>query len=175
MHLVIKPSFLYNECPWYKIYSVRTFHTCGTVWKMPVGSWVFPNGSGVKNLSASEGDKRDSVSNPGWGRSPGGGNGNPLQYSCLESPMDWGAWWATIHGVTMSRTRLSTHTRTHTHTPQEVLSFSSSVQALHVTVLSLAPPGRAPQPTEDFAARAAEVPIPSPPGCFHRVSRWTSL
>jgi len=37
---------------------------------------------------------------PGWGRSPGGGNGNPLQYSCLENPMDRGAWWATVHGVT---------------------------------------------------------------------------
>ena len=36
---------------------------------------------------------------PGMGRSPGGGNGNPLQYSCLENPMDRGAWWATVHGV----------------------------------------------------------------------------
>ena len=43
----------------------------------------------------------------GQGRSPGEGNGNPLQYSCLENPMDRGAWWATIHGVTKSRTRLS--------------------------------------------------------------------
>ena len=39
---------------------------------------------------------------PGWGRSPGEGNGNPLQYSCLENPMDRGAWWATAHGVTKS-------------------------------------------------------------------------
>ena len=39
---------------------------------------------------------------PGSGRSPGGGNGNPLQYSCLENPMDRGAWWATIHGVAKS-------------------------------------------------------------------------
>ena len=36
---------------------------------------------------------------PWWGRSPGGGNGNPLQYSCLQNPMDSGAWWATVHGV----------------------------------------------------------------------------
>ena len=44
---------------------------------------------------------------PGSGRSPGEGNGNPLQYSCLENPMDGGAWWATVHGVTKSWTRLS--------------------------------------------------------------------
>ena len=44
---------------------------------------------------------------PGSGRSPGEGNGNPLQYSCLENPMDQGSWWATVHGVTESQTRLS--------------------------------------------------------------------
>ena len=44
---------------------------------------------------------------PGSGRSPGEGNGNPLQCSCLENPMDGGAWWATVHGVAKSRTRLS--------------------------------------------------------------------
>ena len=43
---------------------------------------------------------------PGLGRSPGEGNGNTLQYSCLENPMDRGAWWATVHGVSKSRTRL---------------------------------------------------------------------
>ena len=47
---------------------------------------------------------------PGSGRSPGGGNGNPLQYSCLENPMDGGAWRATVHGVAKSRTRLSDFT-----------------------------------------------------------------
>ena len=47
---------------------------------------------------------------PGSGRSPGKGNGNPLQYSCLENPMDGGAWWATVHGDTKSRTRLSDFT-----------------------------------------------------------------
>ena len=45
------------------------------------------------------GDVRDLSPVPGSGRSPGGGNGNPLQYSCLENPMDRGAWWATVHGV----------------------------------------------------------------------------
>ena len=43
---------------------------------------------------------------PGSGRSPGGGNGNPLQYSCLENPMDRGAWWAVVSGVAKSWTRL---------------------------------------------------------------------
>ena len=47
---------------------------------------------------------------PGSGRSPGEGNGNPLQYSCLENPMDRGAWWATVYGVAKSRTRLSDFT-----------------------------------------------------------------
>ena len=45
----------------------------------------------------------------GWGRSPGGGNGNPLQYTCLENPMDRGVWWATIHG-SQNQMQLSTHT-----------------------------------------------------------------
>ena len=49
---------------------------------------------------------------PGSGRSPGEGNGNLLQYSCLENPMDRGAWWATVHGVTKSQTRLSNFTFT---------------------------------------------------------------
>ena len=53
----------------------------------------------VKNPPASTGDIRDVGSIPGLGRSPGEGNGTPLQYSCLENPMDRGAWWATVHGV----------------------------------------------------------------------------
>ena len=48
---------------------------------------------------------------PGSGRSPGEGNGNPLQYSCLENPMDRGAWWAAVHGIAKSRTRLSDFTK----------------------------------------------------------------
>ena len=52
----------------------------------------------------------DSSSIPGWGRYPGEGNGNPLQYSCLENPMDGGAWQSAVHGVTTSQTRLSDFT-----------------------------------------------------------------
>jgi len=58
----------------------------------------------VKNLPANAGEIRDTGSIPGPGRSPGEGHGNPLQYSCLENPMDTGAWQATIQKVTKSWT-----------------------------------------------------------------------
>ena len=61
-----------------------------------------PGGSEVKASARNAGDLG---SIPGLGRSPGEGNGDPLQYSCLENPMD-GAWWATVHGVAKSQTRL---------------------------------------------------------------------
>ena len=61
----------------------------------------------VKNLPASAGDIRDVGSIPGSGRSSGGGQGNPLQYSCLESPMDRGTWQATVHRVAKSQSQLS--------------------------------------------------------------------
>ena len=64
----------------------------------------FPHGSEVKVCACNAGDLG---SIPGSGRSPGEGNGNPLQYSCLENPMDEGTWWATVHGVAKSWTRLS--------------------------------------------------------------------
>ena len=67
----------------------------------------FPGGSEVK---ASAWNAGDPGSIPGSGRSPGEGNGNPLLYSCLENPMEGGAWWATVHGVAKSRTRLSDFT-----------------------------------------------------------------
>ena len=60
----------------------------------------------VKNLPANAGDVRDTGLIPGLGRSPGGGHGNPLQYSCLENPMDWGAWRVTGHRVSQSRAQL---------------------------------------------------------------------
>ena len=61
----------------------------------------FPGDSDSKESTCKAGDL---VSIPGLGKSPGDGNGNPLQYSCLENPMDRGAWWATVHGVAKSRT-----------------------------------------------------------------------
>ena len=67
----------------------------------------------VKNLPANAGDLGDAGLIPGSGKSPGEGNGNPLQYSCLENPMDRGTWWAMVHGVAKSQMQLSTHTHTH--------------------------------------------------------------
>ena len=58
----------------------------------------------VKNLPANAGDARDTGLIPGSGRSPAIGNGNPLQYSCMENSMDRGSWWATVHGDAKSRT-----------------------------------------------------------------------
>ena len=71
---------------------------------------------------------------PGSGRSPGEGNDNPLQYSCLENPMDGGAWGATIHGVAKSRTRLSNFTHSLTHSlllyVDGLYTFSRPLQTL---------------------------------------------
>ena len=70
----------------------------------------FPGGSDGKESTCNVGDPS---SIPGSGRPPGEGNGNPLQYSCLENPMDQGAWWATVHGVAKSQTRLNDFTSLH--------------------------------------------------------------
>ena len=67
----------------------------------------FPGVSVVKNLPTDARDARHTVLIPESGRSPGEGNDNPLQYSCLENFMDKGAWWATVHGVTKIWARLS--------------------------------------------------------------------
>ena len=82
----------------------------------------------VKNPPANAGDITDTGSIPGPGRSPGGGRGNPFQYSCLENPTDRGAWWATVHRVTKSPTclkRLNTHTAHH----EKNISFKLSISA----------------------------------------------
>jgi len=68
----------------------------------------FPGGSEVKNQLANAGDAKDLSLILGLGRSPGGGNGHPLQSSCLGNPMDRGAWQATVHGVSKSQTQLGT-------------------------------------------------------------------
>ena len=76
--------------------------------------WGFPRSAVVKNLPTNAGDTRDLSLIPGSERSPGVGNSNPFQCSCLGNPMDRGAWRATVHEVAKSRTRLqqlSTHTR----------------------------------------------------------------
>ena len=83
--------------------SVRTksalhLHTVGASY-IPMG---FPDGSAGKESTYDAGDTGDAGLIPGSGRSPGGGNGNPLQYSCLENPMDRGAGWTTVHGTAES-------------------------------------------------------------------------
>ena len=84
-------------------------------YRMPAVHWVkqrtvlvptrrgFPGGAGGKEPFASAGDIRDTGSIPGSGRSSGGGHGNPLQYSCLENPVDRGAWQATVPRVAQSQ------------------------------------------------------------------------
>ena len=86
----------------------------------------FPGGSDGKESAGNVGDP---ASNPGSGRSPEDGNGNPLQDSCLENSMDRGSWRAIVHGVRKCQTRLSdSHTHTHTHTHTCVCSVVSHVQ-----------------------------------------------
>ena len=72
---------------------------CSLVWGMPTRVTL-----AVKNLPVCAGDAGDTGSISGLGRSPGGGNGNPLQYSCLENSVDKGAWRATVHGIAKSWT-----------------------------------------------------------------------
>ena len=88
--------------------------------------WGFLGSSVIKNPTANAGDA-DSI--PMSGRSPGGGNGTPLQYSCLENPMDRGPWWAMVHTVAKSQTRLqrlSTHSADPTESEFSTL-FSSFI------------------------------------------------
>ena len=72
--------------------------------RVTIEVWAFQLVLVVKNLPANAGDIRDRHWNPGSGRSPGGGHGNPLQYSCLENSMDERAWWAIVHRATKSQT-----------------------------------------------------------------------
>ena len=85
----------------------------------------------VKNLPANAGDVTDVGLIPGLGRSPAGGHGNPLQCSCLENPMDRGAWWAAVHRIAKSVTQLkqlSTHARMHIHTHKYTYTYTFKYQ-----------------------------------------------
>ena len=75
----------------------------------------FSGGASGKEPACNTGHVRDKGSVPGSRRSPGGGNGNPLQYSCLENPMDKGAWRVTVHGVLKTLTWLKPVSTQHTH------------------------------------------------------------
>ena len=90
----------------------------------------FPACSEVKASAYNVGDLG---SIPGLRRSPGEGNGNPLQYSCLENPMDGGAWWAAVYGVAKSQTRLSNFTFTfHFHALEKEMATHCSVFAWRI-------------------------------------------
>jgi len=93
----------------------------------------FPGELVVKNPLANAGNVRDMASIPGSGRSPGGRHGNPLQYSCLEHPIDRGAWRATLHRVAKSQTRLK-QLSMHAHTPLSELLFNSMVTAPYFSI-----------------------------------------
>ena len=86
---------------------------------------------GVNSLPANAEDIRDAGAIPGSGRSPGGGHGNPLQYSCLEKPMDRGASWTTVDWAAQSRTHLkglSTHALTGHHVPNSSVAIRSILE-----------------------------------------------
>ena len=105
---------------------------CVILWSKHPG---FPGGSGAK---ASACNVEDLGSIPGSGRSLGERNDNPLQYSSLENPTDGGTWWATVHGVAKSRTRLSdfTHSLTHSWSKQAIQWFQDFMCNIAVSTLS---------------------------------------
>ena len=98
----------------YRFKKIRKEKWSGVSFVSWEGDALWPAGVLSSSCLVGGSDSKESACNagdpsliPGWGRSPGEGNGNPLQYSCLEYPMDRGAWWATIHGVDKSQTRLN--------------------------------------------------------------------
>ena len=106
--LILEPlTWLKEEKQWHMFHRLSSFNChLFLIWNP-----IFPGGLDSKAFACNEGDPG---SIPGSGRSPGEGNGNPLQYSCLENPMDRGAWQAAVHGVTKSWTWLSSFTFTFT-------------------------------------------------------------
>ena len=96
----------------------------------------------LKNLSANVGDVRDMSPIPGSGRSPGGGHGNPLQYSCLENPIDRRVWWAIVHSVAQNQTQpkqLSMHTRWFVILESSSLVLSTKEGKVTFLTLSVSP------------------------------------
>ena len=130
----------------------------------------FPGGSEVETLPANAGDNGDSgvlSSIPGLGRSPGEGNGNPLQYSCLENPMDRGAWRATVHGIAKSQTteRLSMHTLT------VVLNFCTPRSGMETTCHSVQAPCFKDGKLKLTKRSSWKTEVPGLWGCFPRSFR----
>ena len=107
----ISPALLCTQCEW----EVKTHKICSSHHFLQISLVIlcltqicglraldFPRGTSSKEPACQWRRHRDRSSIPGLGRSPGGGHGNPLQYSCLENPMDRGTWWATVHRITRS-------------------------------------------------------------------------
>ena len=88
----------------YPFWVINFFYSICNLTDLTLG---FPSGAVAKNLPDSAGDVRDMGSIPESARSRGRGNGKPLQYSCLENPMDRGTWWATVHRVDMTEHTIS--------------------------------------------------------------------
>ena len=100
------PSKVLEQC-WACLWGLwRPSSILALIWGHLRAQWVSQGTLVVKNLPANSGDLRDMSSIPGSQRSPEGGSGNPLQYLCLGNPMNRGAWWATVHGIAKSWTRL---------------------------------------------------------------------
>ena len=93
---------------WYNLLSLSVSSTFICLNLVIIYRTDFPGGAVVKNPPANAGDARNVGLIPGLGRFPGGEHGNPFQYSCLENPMDRGAWQATVHGVTKKWTKPGT-------------------------------------------------------------------
>ena len=112
--ILLSPDFYIPDCP---RCSATRGDSCTSVMSTPsLLPWLaalikqnigFPDGSAHKESTCNAGDSEDTGSVPGWGRSPGEGNGNLLQYSCLENPIDRGTWLVTVHGVTKRQTWLN--------------------------------------------------------------------
>ena len=116
--------------------------------------------SGDSDGKASAYNAGDPGSIPGSGKSPGEGNGNPFQYSCLENPMDRGAWWATVHGVAKSQTRLSDFTHTHTHTHRLVIAFLPRSKCLLIPWLQ-SPSAQILEPRQKIKSLTVSIVSPS--------------
>ena len=120
MFLFIKLKYDLNAIQWRKSLHVRNCVILSFFFSLSSVVWGFPSGSEVKKESTYNGEEPgDMNSVPGWGRSPGGGHSNPLQYSFLENPIGRGARWATVHSVAKSWTQLNTSISIHiTHTQE---------------------------------------------------------
>ena len=97
----------------------------------------FPGGTVVKNPPANAGDARDTGSIPGSGRSSRVGNGNSLQYPCLENSMDRETWWATVHGVTKNQTLLSIHMQCDYNMEILVFGHCNKIKKYEITLIGV--------------------------------------